>query len=302
MFCFDDFDAWGDAVRGANLRLICDRIETNLWRLGVANLGPVVVQAAFEGGGNLCYGANTHRGPTLFVPLTLAERHVANGERLDDRSFLFIPPGADFRIQVRRLAHAWCSIALPPEEHALPDGGRASRIVRADPAAVRRLRSLAESVVTSPVFAARPGAAHAAAALQLREAVSACLAAPALAPSVVGRPRIDRAEIMRRALGSLEAEEPLQRRSVAALARTVGVNERTLARAFHESFGVSPRTYVGLRQLHEVRRALRQGRALGRTVADVLVGHCIWEFGRFATRYRRQFGESPSDTLRRGDG
>jgi hypothetical protein len=33
----------------------------------------------------------------------------------------------------------------------------------------------------------------------------------------------------------------------------------------------------------------------------VLARHGIWELGRFAGSYRRQFGESPSDTLyRRG--
>jgi len=31
----------------------------------------------------------------------------------------------------------------------------------------------------------------------------------------------------------------------------------------------------------------------------VLVQHGIWEFGRFAARYRRQFGETPSETLGR---
>jgi AraC family ethanolamine operon transcriptional activator len=34
-------------------------------------------------------------------------------------------------------------------------------------------------------------------------------------------------------------------------------------------------------------------------VAEVLVGHGIWEFGRFAGRYRAHFGELPSQTLLR---
>jgi hypothetical protein len=34
------------------------------------------------------------------------------------------------------------------------------------------------------------------------------------------------------------------------------------------------------------------------SVADVLLQHGEWEFGRFAARYRRLFGELPSETRR----
>ena len=54
MLTFDDFDAWGDAVSGAHLRLVCDVVETPAWSLGILDLGGVVVQVASEGGGNVC--------------------------------------------------------------------------------------------------------------------------------------------------------------------------------------------------------------------------------------------------------
>ena len=57
-----------------------------------------------------------------------------------------------------------------------------------------------------------------------------------------------------------------------------------------------------LRELHEVRRALRSGSPADATVTEVLVRHGIWEFGRFAARYLRHFGELPSETLRRARG
>lgn len=37
--------------------------------------------------------------------------------------------------------------------------------------------------------------------------------------------------------------------------------------------------------------------SLASTVADVLLQHGEWQFGRFAARYRRLFGELPSETL-----
>jgi len=49
MLSFDDFDAWSDAIRGADLGLVCDGVEVRSWRLAVRSLGRVVVQTAFEG-------------------------------------------------------------------------------------------------------------------------------------------------------------------------------------------------------------------------------------------------------------
>jgi transcriptional regulator GlxA family with amidase domain len=92
-------------------------------------------------------------------------------------------------------------------------------------------------------------------------------------------------------------DDPAQRPSVASLAAACHVTERTLARAFHDTFGVSPLAYTTLRLLHRVRRGLRLAAAEGLTVSQVLTAHGVWDFGRFASRYRRHFGESPSATL-----
>ena len=83
------------------------------------------------------------------------------------------------------------------------------------------------------------------------------------------------------------------------LADRVGVTDRTLLRTFQETYGLPPKRYLMLREMHLVRRILRAGAPDDATVAAVLARHGIWEFGRFAARYRRQFGEAPSDTLLR---
>jgi hypothetical protein len=46
MISFDDFDAWGEAVSGASLRLVCDAVEVPHWSLGILDLGGVVLQMA----------------------------------------------------------------------------------------------------------------------------------------------------------------------------------------------------------------------------------------------------------------
>lgn len=297
MTSFDDFDAWADAISGAHLRLVCDAVETPRWTLGVVPLGDILLQVAEEGGGNLCYGANTHPGPTVFLPLTQARAHVVNAEPLDDDALFIIPRAADFRIQVRRSAHAWCSIALPMDcpiaTPAMPVSGR----IACRPGSVPRLRDLVQRVATTLMDRPTESEAHRVAGRDLIAAVTACLPAPQPARPITGRPRLDRAAIVRDAMAVIEAAAtPPTARSLAA---QIGVTERTLLRAFRETYGVPPKQYLMGRALHGVRRVLRAGAPLDHTVADVLTRHGIWEFGRFAARYRRQFGELPSATLRR---
>lgn len=297
MLTFDDFDAWGEAVSGAHLRLTCDAVEHRRWTLGILDLGRVVLQVASEGGGNLCYGANAHDGPILFVPLTHAGEHVVNGTALDEDSLLAIPRGADFSIRIRRRAHAWCSIALPadaPIAAELPSG---SVRLSCQPGSVGALGRRAQQIAAA--LLGRPGGMQArrAAADELLDAVNACLPGTQPPRTTVGRPRADRAEIIRRSMEVIEAAPTLPQ--AAEIARRIGVNDRTLLRTFQETFGVPTKRYLLLRELHRVRTALNAGAPAEATLADVLARHGIWEFGRFAGRYRRHFGELPSETLRR---
>jgi len=307
MLRFDDFDAWSDTIRGADLGLVCDGVEERNWWLATRGLGRVVVQTAFEGGGNLCVGANTWGGPLLFMPLTHGDRHLANCRPMGTDALLLIPPGADFRIQVRRRAHAWCSLALPPDfplDFPRADGrgglgpAAASRVVRVAPSGLDRLRRLVERASRDPALDGPHTAAHDAAGQALVEAAAICLGQAAAPPVALGRPKIDRAAIVRAAVGLLE-EGRVPRPSVVEIARHCGVNERTLGRAFHDTFGVSPLAYSRLWLLHRVRRRLRDAHPDDTTVAAMLTAHGIWDFGRFAALYRRQFGEAPADTLRR---
>jgi len=48
-----------------------------------------------------------------------------------------------------------------------------------------------------------------------------------------------------------------------------------------------------------VRRALQRADASTATVTQLATDHGFWELGRFSVSYRRLFGESPSETLRR---
>jgi AraC-like DNA-binding protein len=296
MQSFYDFDAWADAVRGANLRLACDSVEIGTWTLGSVDLGSVVLQVATEGGGNLCYGANTHTGPILFVPLTRVNEQVVNGESLDKDSLFAIPRGADFRISVRQRAHAWCSIAFSAEIMGAAIPSSASTRIACRPSSVPRLTRIVSEIAGALISRPAGSGAHHAAGRKIIDAASACLSVATPSWPVCGRPRLDRAEIVRRAMALIDASATVP--TAKELAQHAGVTDRTLLRTFQETYGVPPKKYLMLRELHVMRRALQAEVNRDTTVADVLTRHGIWEFGRFAARYQKQFGERPSETLR----
>jgi AraC family ethanolamine operon transcriptional activator len=300
MRTFDDFEAWNDAILGAELRTVCPRAETHRWGIGAVSLGAVAVQIAEEGGGNLAYGRSVHAGPILFLPLTRVGDHVANGERLDAGSLLVIPPGSDFRISVVRRAHSWCSIALPPAGPG-PAAWMSSGRIAPGAASVRALKRLAVGAYGALGAFPRESPAHAAAGIELSAAAAACMPGGVSGAVLGGRPRIDRAGIIRRMMELIECSHEVVV-SPAAVAAAVGIHERTLQRAVHETFGTGTKHYLLLRALHSMRRRLSKPADGSTGVTEILAGMGIWEFGRFAGRYRRHFGELPSETLRRARG
>ncbi len=148
----------------------------------------------------------------------------------------------------------------------------------------------------SPQFESAPAATNTAADL-LKVASVVIGKGQAGDPAQEGRPRLPRQEIIRRS-GELLEERDGEPVLIGGLAAAVNVSERTLRRAFREYFGVGPARYLQLRQLHLVYRALQAADREAVSVADVLLRHGVREFSRFASRYRRLFGERPSETLR----
>jgi transcriptional regulator GlxA family with amidase domain len=87
--------------------------------------------------------------------------------------------------------------------------------------------------------------------------------------------------------------------SVARLCRAAGVTPRTLARAFRAVHGITPVHYLHVLRLSEARQTLLARGARCSSVTEVATRFGFRELGRFAGEYREQFGESPSETLRR---
>jgi transcriptional regulator GlxA family with amidase domain len=85
---------------------------------------------------------------------------------------------------------------------------------------------------------------------------------------------------------------------IAELCRIAAVERRTLVRAFRAVHGETPSRYLRTLRLNLARQALLAADAGCETVTEIVTRFGFRELGRFAVRYRRTFGESPSETLR----
>ena len=87
--------------------------------------------------------------------------------------------------------------------------------------------------------------------------------------------------------------------SNAELASQLHVSERTLFRAFQGWVGMSPQAFFELRRLHLFRRFLFAAPRLKGAITKAAMQSGITHMGRLSERYRKQFGESPSEALKR---
>jgi AraC family ethanolamine operon transcriptional activator len=86
--------------------------------------------------------------------------------------------------------------------------------------------------------------------------------------------------------------------SILQVCERVGASPSKLEHCFRSVLGISPAKYLRASRLNGVRRELRQ--APSATVQDIAARWGFWHMGEFASAYRRQFGELPSQTLRDG--
>src|SRR5438045_1702851 len=102
---------------------------------------------------------------------------------------------------------------------------------------------------------------------------------------------------VRRAVDAMHADAG-HTRSVTELAAVAGVSSRTLQRQFLAFLRKTPRTMLRDISFERARHELLQG-SLGARVMDVALRCGFPHCGRFSIEYRRRYGETPSQTLKR---
>ncbi|MBR0679125.1 AraC family transcriptional regulator [Roseomonas eburnea] len=122
-----------------------------------------------------------------------------------------------------------------------------------------------------------------------------------LSPGFAGVRRVSTSEAhVRRAEEIIRArsDEPL---TLDGLALEVGVGLRALQAAFHDRRGTTPRAMLTATRLERARERLLLDHPVPSVAAAAFLSGFV-HLGRFAAAYRGQFGETPSETLRRRRG
>jgi AraC-like DNA-binding protein len=103
---------------------------------------------------------------------------------------------------------------------------------------------------------------------------------------------------VKRAIDYMEANlaQPIVLADIVAAA---GIPGRTLLQHFRDSSGTSPMRYVRDMRMARVRQDLLRAHD-GESVTEIALRWGFNHLGRFAAEYRRRFGETPSETRRRG--
>ena len=85
-----------------------------------------------------------------------------------------------------------------------------------------------------------------------------------------------------------------------AIADHVGVSVRTLQNGFRHFRATTPMTFLKSVRLNTARAALLKSHATKRNVTEIAMDCGFTHLSKFAQDYRQKFGESPSETARRG--
>ncbi|MBR3192102.1 helix-turn-helix transcriptional regulator [Bosea sp. (in: a-proteobacteria)] len=187
--------------------------------------------------------------------------------------------------------------ALNPDDRWRPDGqapGVVSATAGQGAALSRYLRHLASELDQSDALLVARGAAKAA-TMMVTELLGAAWQAATVGseahPRSAGRYQVEIAEEIMRA----KSGDPL---SITALAARVGVSTRSLQLAFRQYRGMGPRQILEDFRLDAAHARLFAA-APGDNVTRIALDCGVTHLGRFATRYRARFGETPLATLRR---
>ena len=263
------------------------------------------VQVTNEGSGSLATGAIREDGFMLFL---IEGDCRANGEHLDRDSVFLIPPGTEFCVSNDRAVH-WMTLFVPLAAAEATEMmtplfdiiGNSPRVVHPSRGATDRLRSRIKRFVVGAQ--AEPGLLQEVASLTsfrevLADCVKDCLFVDAAkSERRTGRPPTVDGKLIATAVELIEdSPEPIL--ALEELVAALGVSKRSVQTGFRDYLGVSPRRYMDLCRLHRARRQLVAGSLPEATVTKVATELGMWDFGRFAARYRALFGERPSETLR----
>jgi AraC-like DNA-binding protein len=301
------FDEYSDKVVGATVNFLLTGPSQAPWSVDHCKLGSIVLQFGVEGGSKILHGVSRPDALNfIFQDEQIADRLIFDGRILQPRDFVVLPPGRDFTIASRGI-HRWMSISMPVglfETFAIETGRKDLAWVEKEKRVIsspeQLLKCLTAAAASAAVFMRenQTPMLHGSSINRLLNALITPIAAldnERCLPTEKSRLSSDTvAKALKYARGHRWGG--LQ---VASLALAADVTSRTLLRTFRQQLGVGPASYLKLRQLNMVRRALRGKCGPSSKITNIMSEHGVTEFGRFASEYKALFGERPSETVAR---
>jgi AraC family ethanolamine operon transcriptional activator len=301
---FSDFDEYVEAMPTIDGQICVTARSQGGWSLDTLDLEGIVVMQGESGAPGIFQGAKQPTCFCVYAPLPGFENRL-NGEAIGHRKFGWLTPGSD--VQVRAPApssfigldiaeSAWRRhLESEGSALAMSSSAKVGGVPTADGLIATAARALARQAEDPTAFSTATARDHL--RTQLLHAVMASHES-STANDARGTSRpASRRRVVRRAIEHIEhclqTGEPL-----AGLPRETGVSQRSLNRAFNETFGMSAQLYAGLARLHAIRKQLRSARA-GETVTSACTRYGVWDVGRMAGKYQRTFGVAPSEELNR---
>jgi len=267
------------------------------WKLGEADLGPAGIVQRCETGAMVITGRLRSDMCTLVVPsVESAEALSIDGQSMRAGTLAFLSGGWRLLMNARGPA-TWIAVRLTRSEwrkhfplriaathamHTLEIGSDRHRLLQTC------LNEALMNAVRTPVSAHGREVFRRAVMHALRSHLDD------MPPSGRWRSR-GLARDLAEYLASHQCEPIFVRDLCAALS----TQERALRLAFSSLFGVSPARFLRLRRLNAARRDLGNRLHPPASVTEIGVRYAFFDLGRFASDYRKTFGELPSCTLAR---
>lgn len=298
---FSEYEAYREAHEDIDMSLTLCHPERSRWSLCHLYVDSLHIQSGSDGCGDIAEGATRRDGWILYYQRGGIPQ-LANGERLTQDSVVVAGPGAEFCLTSQG-CHDWTSVFFPaaslfPSVDEEPLGGL--RVVRPGLSLAGRLQRKVGRFVAA-AKADRSVTTEAASVAAFREELHSIarriIGAP-LSRNVASTRFVHCRYLVSEAIEQLEMWPNLSP-TIGELSRRIRVSERTLRAAFTRSLGMSPYQYLVTVRLNHARQLLLKGDPDELTVRAVASRVGFWDFGRFASKYRKLFGELPSETLQR---
>ena len=105
-------------------------------------------------------------------------------------------------------------------------------------------------------------------------------------------------KILKKARELLE-ESLLDDLKLSDIANHLNINQRTLEYTFKQNLGITPKNYLQIMRLHAIRNELRTADPNTTKVSDIALKYAFFHMGHFSSEYKKLFGESPLQTLKK---